>query len=131
MQIGQLAARSGTLVETVRYYERIGLLPTPDRNASGYRQYRDDHLRRLTFVRHCRDLGFSIAEIRSLLAMADDRNRSCTDVTSLARAHLIDVRKKLESLRRLERILDRLVDCCREGRVSDCRILDALANIEH
>ncbi len=130
MQIGQFAARSGTIVETIRYYERVGLLPAPDRNPSGYRQYGEDHLRRLKFVRHYRDLGFSVAEIRSLLTLADDPERSCTEVTSLARTHLIDVRRKLASLRRLERTLDRLVGCCHEHRVADCRILEELTRVD-
>jgi len=131
MQIGQLAARSGTIVETIRYYERVGLLPAPARNSSGYRQYREDHLRRLTFVCHCRDLGFSISEIRSLLALADNSDRSCAEVTSLARKHLTDVRSKLASLRRLERTLDRLVSTCHEQRVADCKILAELASAAH
>lgn len=131
MQIGQLATVSGILVETIRYYERVGLLPAPDRSPSGYRQYREEHLRRLRFVRHCRDLGFSIAEIGSLLTLVDDPERPCAEVTSLARTHLLDVRRKLVSLRQLERTLDRLVGCCHEHRVADCRILEELAHVEH
>lgn len=127
MQTGQLAARSGTNVETIRYYERVGLLPAPRRNPSGYRQYREDHLRRVKFVRHCRDLGFSITEIRGLLALASDPERPCAEVTSLARVHLLDVRRKLANLRRLERTLDQLVGCCHEHRIADCRILEELA----
>lgn len=129
MQIGQLATRSGTSVETIRYYERIGLLAAPARNPSGYRQYGQDHLRQLMFVRHCRDMGFSISEIRSLQALADDPGRSCAEITAVARAHLSDVRSKLASLRRLEQTLAGLVASCDGRRVADCGILKELGGI--
>lgn len=129
MQIGQLAARSGTKVETIRYYERIGLVAAPARNTSGYRQYSHDHLRQLTFVRHCRDMGFSISEIRSLQALADDPRRSCAEITAVATAHLLDVRSKLAGLRRLERTLGGLIASCNGGRVAECQILKELSGI--
>lgn len=126
MQIGQLAARGGTNVETVRYYERLGLLPDPERSPSGYRQYRQDHLLRLTFIRRSRTLGFSLCEIRSLLTLAADPARPCAEITSLARAHLAEVRHKIEELGELEGQLARLANCCDGVRVAECRILDQL-----
>lgn len=127
MQIGALAAQSGTLVETIRYYERIGLMPSPPRSASGYRQYRAEHLQRLLFLRRCRALGFSIEEIRSLAALASRRERSCRKVKSIAERHLEDVRRKRSDLLRLECALSALVDSCGGGRIADCKILEALA----
>lgn len=126
MRIGRVAARSETSVETIRYYERIRVLAAPARSASGYRQYSEEHLQQLMFVRHCRDLGFSISEIRSLQALANDPKGSCTEITALAKAHLLDVRSKLLGLRRLERTLARLISSCEGRRVADCRILKEL-----
>ncbi|HEY8539595.1 MAG: helix-turn-helix domain-containing protein [Gammaproteobacteria bacterium] len=127
MRIGGLAARSGTLVETIRYYERIGLMPTPPRSPSGYRQYRPEHLQRLLFLRRCRALGFSIEEIRSLIALASGPDRSCRTVRSIAERHLEDVRQKLADLRRLELALGALVESCAGGPIAECKILEALA----
>lgn len=126
MRIGQLAARSEMSAGTIRYYERIGLLIAPARDSSGYRQYGQDDVRQLTFVRRCRDMGFSLTEIRSLQALAHDPRRSCAEITALAKAHLLDVRSKLASLRRLERTLGGLIASCGGRRVADCRILKEL-----
>jgi len=128
MQIGALASRSGTLVETIRYYERIGLMPEPPRSGSGYRQYRPEHLQRLLFLRRCRALGFSIEEVRSLAALATCRKRSCRTVQRIAERHLEDVRRKRADLRRLEQTLGALIDSCDGGRIADCKILEALAD---
>ena len=130
MQIGQLAARSKTNIETIRYYERIKLLAAPTRSPSGYRQYSQEQLRQLMFVRHCRDMGFSISEIRSLQALAHDPRQSCAEITALAKAHLLDVRSKLVGLRRLERTLGGLIASCHGRRVAECQILKELASIE-
>ena len=129
LRIGQLAARTGILVETVRYYERVGLIPGARRSKSGYRLYRPEHLHRLVFVRRCRDFGFSIKEIKSLIALADHREQPCEDVTSIAKQHLADVRAKRADLNRLELALDALVTSCKGGRVADCRILEALTRL--
>jgi DNA-binding transcriptional MerR regulator len=88
LTIGDLAKATATKVETVRYYERIGLLPTPARTPGNYRAYGPDHLGRLSFVRRARDLGFSIEQVRELLGLADDRNRPCEAVDAIAREHL-------------------------------------------
>ena len=126
MRIGELAKRSSTLPETIRYYEQVALVPAPPRSPSGYRQYSPAHLERLRFLRRCRDLGFSIAEIRSLLRLAEQSDQPCGTVTELAREHLTSVQNKIADLKRLEQALHRLVGSCSDGRVADCRILESL-----
>jgi DNA-binding transcriptional MerR regulator len=126
MKIGQLATRTKTLVETIRYYEKAGVLEHPRRTPAGYREYEESHLQRLTFVRRCRDLGFSLAEVRGLLDLADRTDDRCESVCSIASAHLDEVRAKLSALRRLERSLVRLKTSCNGGRIEECRILESL-----
>lgn len=126
MRIGEAAAASGCHLETVRYYERIGLLDPPPRTPAGYRDYRSADVARLQFVTRGRDLGFSIEEIRSLLRLSEDAELSCEDVDALARRHLEDVRAKLRDLRRMATQLERTIAQCHGGKRSDCVILDAL-----
>ena len=106
--IGRLSKHTGTNIETIRYYERVGLLPAPARSPGGYRLYRPDHLKRLNFIRRARTLGFSIGEVRTLLRLADERKRPCAEVRVVAEAHLSDVRAKMADLRRMERDCRRL-----------------------
>lgn len=124
--IGATARESGVNIETIRYYERIGLMPEPGRTAGGNRQYDHDHLKRLSFIRRSRDLGFSIAEIRTLLDMIDRKDVTCRDVHALTRTHLASVKDKIAHLRRLERVLDRMAEECARGDVPDCPVIDAL-----
>jgi MerR family transcriptional regulator, mercuric resistance operon regulatory protein len=124
--IGALSKRTGSNVETIRYYERIGLLPFPARSAGGYRLYGDEHLKRLTFVRRARTLGFSIDEVRRLLHLADHRRRPCAEVRVLAAAHLADVRAKIADLQAMERALAETVARCAGGRSARCALIDAL-----
>lgn len=126
MQIGELARTTSTKVETIRFYEKIGLLPEPGRTAGNYRDYGPAHLARLSFVRRARDLGFTIDQVRELLALSDDRNRSCGAVDSVARAHLAHIDHKIADLRALRRELDELISQCSQGAISDCRIIEAL-----
>ncbi len=126
MAIGGVAKDTGTNIETIRYYERVGLLPTPARSEGGYRLYRIDHLKRLNFIRRARALGFSIGEIRTLLRLADERKRPCAEVRVVAEAHLKDVRAKIADLRRMERVLKATVARCAEGRRRDCPVIEAL-----
>ena len=125
--IGHLARITGTKVETVRYYERIGLLPAPARTAGNYRAYGPDHLNRPSFVRRARDLGFSIEQVRELLGLADDRDRSCEAVDAISREHLRQVERKIADLVALRRELDGLIGQCRRGTVAECRIIEALS----
>lgn len=129
MLIGQLADRSGVNLETIRYYERTGLLPPPPRSAAGYRLYRPDHLQRLVFLRRSRQLGFSIKEVQDLLSLAGQPNRVCKDVTRLAARHLTSVTEKITELQRLQGALEKLVCACPgKARIADCGILEALAD---
>jgi Cu(I)-responsive transcriptional regulator len=125
--IGDLAKATDTKVETIRYYERIGLLPEPKRTAGNYRSYEAAHLGRLSFIRRARELGFSIDQVRNLLGLADQKDRSCETVDSIAREHLADVDRKIADLKGLRRELDSLIRQCHHGTIAECRILDALA----
>jgi MerR family mercuric resistance operon transcriptional regulator len=127
MVIGALAQRTGSKAETIRYYERIGLLPAPARSAGGYRLYGDEHLKRLTFIRQARALGFSLAEVRRLLALAASRTRSCDAVRRVAEGHLADVRAKIAVLRTMERVLTDTVARCAAGADTACPLIDALS----
>lgn len=126
--IGELAARTRTTPETIRYYERVGVLPTPTRTGGGkYRRYGAEDVERLGFVRRARDLGFSLDEVRDLLGLADQPDRPCAEVEQLARAHLAAVDAKLAQLSALRDELDRVIGACHGRRaVADCRILGAL-----
>jgi MerR family mercuric resistance operon transcriptional regulator len=126
MHIGQLAKRSGTKVETIRYYEKEGLLPEPVRELSGYRKYAERDLQRLTFISRGRALGFGLADIRDLMALEENPNLSCDDADRIARHHREQVRAKIAQLRGLERVLEQLVSDCHGGRRADCVILQAL-----
>jgi MerR family mercuric resistance operon transcriptional regulator len=124
--IGVLSKRTGTNIETVRYYERVGLLPAPARSAGGYRLYGTGHLQRLSFIRRARALGFSLAEVSKLLTLADQRRRPCSEVRVVAAAHLEDVKGKIADLRRMERVLKETVARCEAGGGSHCAVIDAL-----
>src|SRR5262252_586709 len=124
--IGALSKHTGTNIETIRYYERVGLLPAPARSSGGYRLYRTEHLKRLNFVRRARALGFSIGEVRTLLRLADERKRPCAEVREVATAHLRDVRTKIADLRRMERVLRATIRQCAAGGRTDCPMIDAL-----
>jgi MerR family transcriptional regulator, mercuric resistance operon regulatory protein len=125
LKIGKLAEAAEVNFETVRYYERIGLMPRPIRTKGGHRHYGYEHLRRLTFIRRARELGFHIEEIRSLLALDKSGNGSCADVKAIAASHLADVREKISALTKMERTLAVLIEGCTEER-SLCPILDLL-----
>ena len=127
LTIGELGKATGTKVETIRYYERIGLLPKPPRTGGNYRAYGEAELGRLSFIRRARDLGFPLDQVRALLSLSDDRNRDCAAVDALARDHLAEVERKIADLSALRRELAALIASCSGGPVADCRIVDALA----
>lgn len=126
LSIGKLAAATGTKVETIRYYESIGLLAAPERTAANYRVYSPDHLARLSFIRRARSLGFSLEQVQALLGLADQKDRSCSAVDLIARAHLADIDRKLADLTMLRAELDSLIVQCGHGTVSECRIIESL-----
>lgn len=124
--IGVLSRRTGVNIETVRYYERIGLIPAPARSEGGHRLYGEGHLLRLNFVRRARDLGYTLNEVRALLDLAEQRDRPCAEAREVAAVHLTDVRSKIISLRAMERVLSDMVARCAEGSTPDCPIIEAL-----
>jgi MerR family mercuric resistance operon transcriptional regulator len=126
MTIGRLAKETGVNLETVRYYERIGLMPQPDRTAGGHRSYTNAQARKLAFIRRGRELGFGLQEIRALLALAEPGHTSCAEVQEIAGAHLESVRAKLRDLARLERILADTVSQCSGEPSPMCPVLDML-----
>ncbi|MBB5710883.1 Cu(I)-responsive transcriptional regulator [Sphingomonas xinjiangensis] len=123
----QAVTLTGTKVETIRYYERIGLLPKPPRTSGNYRDYGQVELGRLSFVRRARDLGFSLDQVRALLGLSDDRSRDCAEIDRIAEAHLREVDRKLADLAALRRELKAVIDSCEGGCAADCRIIEALA----
>lgn len=126
MKIGEVAAASGCHLETIRYYERIGLLPRPSRTDSGYRAYTGQDVARIRFITRGRDLGFSLDEIRSLLRLTEDPDLSCEQVDALARLHLAEIQARQKELRRIARELERTIAGCAGGRRAACAILGAL-----
>src|SRR5215218_7566056 len=127
VSIGALARATGTTVEAIRWYERVGVLPAPERTAGNYRTYGTAHLERLSFVRRARDLGFTLDQVRELLRLADERGRSCDAVDRVAREHLGEVERKIADLKALRRELQGLIGQCRHGTVNECRIIEALS----
>ncbi|HTQ71060.1 MAG TPA: helix-turn-helix domain-containing protein [Acidocella sp.] len=127
LTIGMLGRATGTKVETIRYYERIGLLPSPKRSGGNYRTYGEAERSRLSFIRRARHLGFSLDQVRALLKLSDDRSRDCATVDTLARGHLAEVEQKIADLAALQRELASLIDSCQGGTVANCRIIEALA----
>jgi len=123
---GVVAARTGCHIETVRYYERIGLLPPPPRTEGGHRLYDEDLLRRLNFICRSRELGFKIEEVRDLLGLVDGGAYTCAEVKEITLDHLRNVRVKIADLRRLERVLKEMVAKCEEEEVPACPVIDAL-----
>lgn len=128
LTIGVLSLRTGCKIETIRYYERIGILPAPPRTEGGHRVYIEDHLKRLVFIRRSRELGFSLEDIRALSGFVDDGDYTCGEVKALADGHLQDIRGKIADLRRLESTLADMVSQCEGGTVPKCPVIDALFN---
>jgi DNA-binding transcriptional MerR regulator len=124
--IGALSKASGVKVPTIRFYEGIGLLPRPPRTASNRRIYGPEDVRRLRFIRHARELGFEIDSIQALLAMTAEPQASCDRADSIARRHLTEVDRRIASLTALRGELQRMVDECSGGRVSECRVIEVL-----
>jgi MerR family mercuric resistance operon transcriptional regulator len=126
LAIGQLSRLSGVNIETVRYYERIKMLPPPPRTASGRRVYDSTHVRILAFIRRSRELGFSLEEIRALMRLGGPDKATCRDVRAIAAHHLEDIRAKLNDLKKLERLLAKTVAKCSGKIAPECPVLDIL-----
>ena len=125
--IGTLSAATGVNIETIRYYEKIGLVPAPPRTEGRQRVYDSTHLKRLTFIRRGRELGFSLDEIRALLGLVRGGDLNCAEVKTMTERHVTDIRRKVKDLKRLERVLTELAGKCRGDAVPDCPILEALS----
>ena len=124
--IGEAARRSGVSIETIRYYEREGVVPAPRRAANGRRVYSEKEVGRLRFIRRCRDLGFSISVAKALLSLSQGENENCAVVKDIGSAHLNEVRSKIAELKALEAALKELTANCQSGSTS-CQMLEALA----
>lgn len=123
--IGELSRRTGCNIETVRYYERIGIIPAPPRRGR-YRSYGAGDVARLGFVRRARELGFTLDEVRALLALAGGGEASCVEVRDLAASHLKDVRARIADLKRMERVLTASVQACDAGQDPGCPLIHTL-----
>jgi len=126
--IGKVSEATGVKVPTIRYYEQIGLLPVPPRTEGNRRTYDQSDAERLTFIRHSRELGFEIAQIRTLLSLQDQPDQSCQDADAIAKARLIEVKEKIASLTALQHELERMVVGCSHGRVETCQVIEILAD---
>lgn len=124
----ELASRSGCNIETIRYYEKVGMLPDPPRSVAGYRLYGDQHVARLRFILRARELGFSLEDIRGLLDLVDGGTQTCAEVKARTERHLDDVRSRIADLRRIERVLAQTAQQCSGDMVPECPVLEALAS---
>jgi DNA-binding transcriptional MerR regulator len=128
LPIGELSRRTGVKVPTIRFYEQIGLLPVPPRTEGNQRRYGKPEVERLNFIRHSRELGFEVEDIRELLEMAASPQASCHQADSIARNHLTEIDRRIASLTALRGELTRMVEECGHGRICDCRIIEVLAD---
>jgi DNA-binding transcriptional MerR regulator len=131
LSIGELSRRAEVKVPTIRYYEQIGLMPETDRTEGKQRRYGRQAVARLVFIRHARELGFEVDAIRTLLSLQDDPNQSCARADEIASARLVEVDKRIASLKALRRELQKMVEECACGRVGECRVIETLADRTH
>lgn len=123
---GELAKKTGCNAETIRYYEKIGVMPNPVRTAAGYRQYNQAQEQRLRFIIRGRELGFAVEDLKSLLDLVDRNAVSCSEVSALAQVHLESVRQKIDDLKQIEAVLARTVRSCSGKDGPECPLIDAL-----
>ena len=129
LSIGELAKETGVKIVTIRYYEQTGVLPAPARTAGNYRAYNKEHAQRLRFIRRCRDLGFSLDQVRDLFRLSSENTPSCVEVCRIAERHLKAIEGKLADLNRLASELSRISASCSGNRpMAECRILEALSH---
>jgi len=126
--IGDLSLASGVKIPTIRYYEEIGLLPTPPRSEGGRRTYDDGSVSRLNFIRHARELGFEMESIRVLISLQDNPQQSCEEADRLARQQLEETERRIASLTALQGELKRMLKTCKRNCISDCRVINILAD---
>jgi DNA-binding transcriptional MerR regulator len=131
LSIGDLARRTGCKVQTIRYYEGLGLMPEPSRSPGNQRLYTGLHADRLAFIRHARELGFPLPAIRELLELSDKPRAPCGSADEIARAHLREVEGKIARLKALRDELQRMIGSCRQGYIGQCRVIEVLADHTH
>jgi len=124
--IGEMSRQTGVGIETIRYFEKIGMMPVPGRSEGGNRRYNTDHLQRLFFINRCRQIGFSQSEIKTLLSMVDAKGVTCGEVHSITTEHIADIKKKIRDLRKLEKVLTQMANECSRGDIPDCPIIETL-----
>jgi MerR family mercuric resistance operon transcriptional regulator len=124
--IGEMSRQTGVGIETIRYFEKIGLMPAPGRSEGGNRRYTTVHLRRLFFINRCRQIGFSQNEIKALLLMVDTKDITCAEVHNITVEHIRDIKKKIRDLRKLEKVLTQMANECSRGDIPDCPIIETL-----
>ena len=128
LTIGKVSKATNCKVQTIRYYEDIGLIPQPDRTDGNQRVYEPLHVERIRFIRHARELGFSLKAIRDLLSLSDNPKQSCDAADSIAREQLHEVEQRIDRLQSLMKELERMIDQCSGGEVSDCRVIQVLGD---
>ncbi|MEE8295095.1 MAG: helix-turn-helix domain-containing protein [Sphingomonadales bacterium] len=126
IKIGKLSNKTGVHIETIRYYERMKLIPKPARSEAGHRVYDEQHVKRLSFIRRCRELDFSLKEIRFLLQAAENENPSCAEVEKFSGKHLSLIQAKIKDLRAMEKIMKSLLNECQGNRTLGCPLIDVL-----
>ncbi len=131
LTIGRLAREGGCKVQTIRYYEQIGLMPEPARTGGNQRRYGLRHAQRVAFIRHARELGFPLEAVRELLSLSDDKDRSCAAADAIAKDHLVAVERRIARLTALKAELERMIEQCRGGRIADCRVIEVVADHSH
>lgn len=124
--IGSLSKKTGVNIETIRYYEKIGVMPKPQRSIGGNRLYNERQIKRLAFIRRSRELGFSLNEIRELLRLVDEKTFTCAEIAALSQKHLDDIRTKIRDLKKIERHMKDMLSQCSRDNTPDCAIIDIL-----
>jgi len=124
--IGEMSRQTGVGIETIRYFEKIGMMPAPERSEGGNRRYNTEHLQRLFFINRCRQIGFNQSEIKALLSMVDVKGVTCAEVHSITIEHIADIKKKIRDLRKLEKVLTQMANECSRGDIPECPIIETL-----
>jgi len=128
LTIGRVSKSTACKVQTIRYYEKIGLIPLPDRTDGNQRVYETTHIERIRFIRHARQLGFSLSAVRDLLSLSDSPNQTCEAADAIARIQLLEVEQRMARLQSLKLELERMIEQCRGGSISDCRVIEVLSD---
>jgi len=131
LQIGELARRTGCNIDTIRYYEKVSMLAPPIRTEAGYRLYGTDDVRRLSFIRRARELGFPLEDVRAMLRLSDGQDQPCADIRDVAIGHLADVRLKIADLRAMEAALEILISRCTSDEPTGCPLIETLTSAGH